>query len=100
MVRACAGGMLCEWGLTFAGGSDGDLTGRSGRSRQIVRGETKGADKVRGVRRVRGKSVVGERLEGIRVDKARKLRTKGQRWLRRGFEMRFEGALGEDRVQT
>jgi hypothetical protein len=52
------------------------------------------------VRRVRGKSVVGERLEGIRVDKARKLRTKGQRWLRRGFEMRFEGALGEDRVQT
>jgi hypothetical protein len=32
--RACAGGMLCGWGLAFAGESDGDLTGRSGRSRQ------------------------------------------------------------------
>ncbi len=36
---------------------------------------------------------MGERLEGIRVGKARKLRRWGQRWLRRGDEMRCGGAL-------
>jgi hypothetical protein len=32
-------------------------------------------------------------LEGIRAGKARKLRRWGQRWLRRGVEMMFGGAL-------
>jgi hypothetical protein len=55
------------------------------------------------VRRVRGESVVGERLEGIRVGKARKLRRWEQIWLRRweqiwlrrGYERRCGGALRE-----
>jgi hypothetical protein len=34
VVRTCVGGMLCGWGLTFAGESDGDLTGSCGKSRQ------------------------------------------------------------------
>jgi hypothetical protein len=64
-----------------------------GREVKTVRGETKGADKVRGVKGVRRESVVGERLEGIMVGKARKMRRWGQRRLRRGVEMRFGGAL-------
>ncbi len=36
--------------------------------------ETKRADEVRGVRWIRGESVVGERLKRIRVGKARGLR--------------------------
>ena len=49
---------------------------------KAVRVQTKGADKVRGVRRVRGKSVVGQRLEWVRVGKARGLQRRwGQSWL-------------------
>ncbi len=56
------------------------MTGREGRSRVI--GEAKGADEVRGIRGIRGGSVVGERLIeglelakliGIRVGKARRM---------------------------
>ena len=52
---------------------------------KAVRVQTKGADKVRGVRRVRGESVIGQRLERVRVGKARGLQRRwGQSWLRLG----------------
>ena len=58
---------------------------RRGGKVKAVRVQTKGADKVRGVRRVRGESVVGKRLERVRVGKARGLQRRwGQSWLRLG----------------
>jgi hypothetical protein len=63
---------------------EGDLIGGQRWEVKTVGGETKEADKVRDVRGVKGKSVVGEGLKGIGVGKARGLRRWGQRWLRRG----------------
>ena len=52
---------------------------------KAIRLQTKGADEVRGVRRVGGESVVRERLEWVRVGKARGLQRRwGQSWLRLG----------------
>ena len=51
---------------------------------KAVRVQTKGADKVRGVRRVRGESVIGQRLERVRVGKARRLR---RRWGQSGLRL-------------
>ena len=52
------------------------LDRRGGKVKAVIV-QTKGADKVRGVRRVRGESAVGQRLEWVRVGKARRLR---MRW--------------------
>ncbi len=54
---------------------------RRGGKVKAVRVQTEGADKFRRVRRVRGESVVGQRLEWVRVGKARRLR---RRWSRAG----------------
>ena len=56
---------------------EGRRLDRRGGKVKAVRVQTKGADKVRGVRRVRGESVIGQRLERVRVGKARRLR---RRW--------------------
>ena len=56
---------------------EGRRPDRRGGKVKAVRVQTKGADKVRGVRRVRGESVVGQRLEWVRVGKARGLQ---RRW--------------------
>ncbi len=61
---------------------EGRRLDRRGGKVKAVRVETKGADKFRGVRRVRGESVVEQRLEWVRVGKARRLRRRwGQNWL-------------------
>ena len=57
---------------------------RRGGKVKAVRVQTKGADKVRGVRRVRGESVIGQRLERVRVGKARRLR---RRWGQSGLRL-------------
>ena len=81
---------------------EGRRLDRRGGKVKAVRVQTKGADEVRGVRRVRGESVVGQRLEWVRVGKARRLQRRwGQSWLRLGMKVRCGGGhRGEDRVQT
>ena len=54
------------------------LDRRGGKVKAVIV-QTKGADKVRGVRRVRGESAVGQRLEWVRVGKARGLQRDGGR---------------------
>jgi hypothetical protein len=67
---------------------------RRGGKVKAVRVHTKGADKRRGVKRVRGESVVGHRLEGVRVGKARRLRRSwGQSLWRLGVKMKCGGGL-------
>ena len=56
---------------------EGKRLDRRGGKVKAVRVQTKGADKVRGVRRVREESVIGQRLERVKVGKARRLR---RRW--------------------
>ena len=51
---------------------EGRRLDRRGGKVKAVRVQTEGADKVRGVRRVRGESVIGQRLERVRVGKARR----------------------------
>ena len=64
---------------------EGRRPDRRGGKVKAVRVQAKGADKVRGVRRVRGESVIGQRLERVRVGKARGLQRRwGQSWLRLG----------------
>ncbi len=71
---------------------EGRRLDRRGGKVKAVRVKTKGADKVRGVRRVRGESVVGQRLEWVRVGKVRGLQRRwGQRWLRLGVKVRCGG---------
>ena len=68
---------------------EGRRLDRRGGKFNAVRVQTKGADKVRGVRRVRGESVVGQWLEWVRVGKARGLQRRwGQSWLRIGAKVR------------
>ena len=56
---------------------EGRRPDRRGGKVKAVRVQAKGADKVRGVRRVRGESVIGQRLERVKVGKARGLQ---RRW--------------------
>ena len=71
---------------------EGTRLDRRGGKVKAVRVQTKGADEVRGVRRVRGESVVGQRLEWVRVGKARGLQRRwGQSWLRFRGKVRCGG---------